>query len=118
MNIVNLILLVLGVVEPALAGSGVIPTQYQPLVQGILQAVAAIKSDLTGSNGQMTVNAATLLQAVASGFQIMQADGVLPPSVSGLAVAFTKAAQAGLAAYEEAQAKVDPAQLAPIAPVA
>jgi hypothetical protein len=116
MSIGSLILLVLGVVEPALAGSGVIPTQYQGLVQGILQAIQAIKNDLTGSNGQLTVNAATLIQAVASGFQIMQAEGVLPQGIAGLADAFTKASQAGLAAYEQSQVKVDPTQLAPVTP--
>lgn len=118
MGIANIIMLVIGIVEPALAGAGVIPTQYQSLVQGILAAITAIKADLTGSNGAITVNAATLLQAVASGFQVMQADGVLSSSVSSLADAFTKAAQAGLAAYEQAQVKVDPTTLQPIAPVA
>ena len=118
MSIVSMILLILGIVEPALAETGVIPTQYQSLAAGILSAIAAIKADLTGNNGQLTVNAATLLQAIASGFQVMQAAGVLPAGVAGLADAFTKAAQAGLAAFEQAQVKVDPTALQPIEPVA
>ena len=118
MGIANIIMLVIGIVEPALAGAGVIPVQYQSLAQGILSAISAIKNDLTGANGAITVNAATLLQAISSGFQIMQADGVLSAGVSSLADAFTKAAQAGLAAYEQSQVKVDPTTLQPIAPLA
>jgi len=118
MGIVNIILMILGIVEPALAADGVIPQAYQGLAAGILSAITALKAELTNSAGQLTVNGATLLQAVASGVQILQANNILPASAAGLTLAFTTAAQAGLAAYQTAQAKVDPTLLAPLSPVA
>lgn len=119
MSTFALIQLILGIVEPALAASGVIPTQYAPLAQGILAAINAIKQELTSSNGTtLTVNAVTLMTAISSGLQALQVAGALPASWSGVAVALANAATAGTAAYEQGGQKVDPNQLQPIAPIA
>lgn len=117
MTALTLISLIIGIVEPILAGFGVIPTQYQPLATGILKAIAAIKTDLTGSNGQLSVNAATILQSIVSGIQVLQAQGALPTEAAGLVVALTSASAAGLAAVEGIT-KVDPTALQPITPIA
>ncbi len=111
-----LIQLIFGIVEPALAASGVIPVQYAPLAQGILAAINAIKTELSNSNGTLTVNAVTLMTAISSGLQALQVAGALPASWSGVAVALADAATAGTAAYEQSGQKVDPNQLQPISP--
>ncbi len=118
MSAYALIQLILGIVEPALAASGVIPAPYAPLAQGIVAAIAAVKADLSGSNGTLTVNAVTLMTAISSGLQALQVAGALPASWAGVAVALADAATAGTAAYEQSGQKVDPAQLQPISPVA
>lgn len=113
-----IISLILGIVEPVLASSGVIPTSYQPLAQGILNAINAIKGDLTNSaTGQVSITAITLLQAISSGLQTLQTVGALPAGLAGLVTALDNSVQAGITSYEQSQLKVDPAALQPIAPV-
>jgi hypothetical protein len=118
MNAFSLIQLILGIVEPALTAAGVIPTPYAPLAEGILAAIAAVKADLTNSNGTLSVNAATLMTAISSGLSALQTAGALPASWAGVAVALANAASAGTTAYEQSGQKVDPTQVQPIAPVA
>lgn len=119
MSAFALIQLILGIVEPALSASGVIPSAYQSLAAGILAAINAVKQDLTGSNGTtLSVNAVTLMAAIASGLQALQTAGALPASWAGAAVALADAASAGTAAYEASGTKVDPTQVQAIAPVA
>jgi hypothetical protein len=113
---VNLILIILGIAEPILAKSGVIPSEFQGLISGILNAITAVKAEISGNNGQLNINAVTLLQAISAGAQALS--GVLPTGVAGITVVLDNAASRGIAAYQQAQTKVDPAQLQPIAPVA
>ena len=118
MNPFSLILLVLGVVEPILAADKIIPTPYQGLAAGILNAVNAVKTQLTGPNATLDVTAVSLTQAIASGLSALEVAGALPTTGGGLAVALASAAAAGTAAYEAAGQNIDPSQLKPIAPVA
>jgi hypothetical protein len=117
MSVFSLITLILGIVEPILAQSKLIPSDYQGLASGILNAITAIKNELTGSNGQFSVTAITLLQAINSGMQALNVAGALPAGVSGISSALAGAAEAGVLAYQQSQTKVDPTQLQPIAPV-
>ena len=119
MGTVSLILTILGVVEPILAGAGAIPPNYQGLATGVLNAINAVKTDLTGANGQLTINAVALTQAIASGVQALEVSGAIPggPNAS-LALALSTAAAEGAAAFAKAGAGVDTTQLQPIAPVA
>lgn len=116
MGTVQIILLILGVVEPMLASQNIIPQQYQGLAQGILNAVNAIKADLTGPSGKLTVTAVAATQAVASGLAALESAGALPKVGGGISVALADAAAAGAAAYVEAGQQVDPTKLQPIAP--
>ena len=112
---VTLILTLLGIVEPILAASGLIPANYQPLAQGILNAIAAVKAELTNASGGITANAQTLIAGINAGIQALAAVGALG-SASGIA----KALGAAVAAGEQAEASttsVDPSKLEPIAPV-
>lgn len=116
MTPVNLILILLGIVEPILAKSGAVPSEFQPLISGILNAITAVKTELTGSTGQLNVNAITLLQAISAGAAALS--GILPSGVAGITLVLDQAVSRSIQAYQQAQAKVDVSQLQPIAPVA
>lgn len=108
----SLILLLLGIAEPILAASGVIPAQWQPLAQGILNAITAVKADLTNATGQVSVNAASLIAGVNAGIQALAAAGALG-SGSGIATALASAVAAGETSLSGTTA-VDPSKLQPI----
>lgn len=109
----SLILLLIGIAEPILAASGVIPTQYQPLAQGILNAITQVKAELTNSQGQISVTAASLIAAINAGIQALAQAGALG-SASGIATALASAVAAGEQA-ETTVTSVDPTKLQPIA---
>lgn len=113
MNVANLFLLLLGIAEPILAAAGGIPSQYQPLAQGILNAITQVKADLTGANGQLTVTAATLIAGINAGIQALAAAGALG-AASGIATALGNAVAAGEKALATTTT-VDPNALQPIA---
>lgn len=108
----SLILLLLGIVEPVLASTGVIPTQYQGLATGILAAINAVKAELTNSSGQVTATASSLIAGINAGVQALASVGALG-SASGIAVALSEAVAAGEAA-ESGVTKVDPSALQPV----
>lgn len=113
---VNLILLLIGIAEPILAATGVIPPGDQALAQGILNAITALKAELTGGNGKLTLTAASLIYAINAGIQQLAASGSFGPG-AGLA----RALAAAVAAGEQDLASVtsvDPTKLQPIPPVA
>lgn len=112
---INLILLLAGIVEPILADSGVIPAPYQTLAQGALAAITALKAELTSSNGQLTVTAASLIYAVNAAVQQLAAANALGAG-SGIAKALS-AAVAGGEKELASVTSVDPNQLQPITPV-
>ena len=112
---VTLILTLLGIVEPILATSGLIPSNYQPLAQGILNAISAVKAELTNASGGVTANAQTLIAGINAGVQALAAAGALG-AASGIAKALGSAVAAGEQA-EAAATEVDPTKLEPIAPV-
>lgn len=116
MGAVQIILIVLGVVEPMLAANGVIPTEYQPLAQGILNAINAVKSSLTGPNATVDVTTVSVTQAIASGLAALEAAKAIPTVGGGIATALAQAAAAGAQAYVAAVNKVDPTQVQPITP--
>lgn len=119
MNIFSLITLALGIIEPVLSASGLIPASSQPLAQGILAAITAIKAELSSNSGTtLSVNAVTLMGAIAAGLQALQMSNALPSTWSGMAVALAEASAAGTSAYEASGSKVEPLLLQPIAPVA
>lgn len=105
----SLILLILGIAEPILAASGVIPTQWQPLAAGILNAITAVKSELTTSTGRVSVNAASLIAGINAGIQQLAAAGALGAS-SGIATALASAVNAGENALS-GTTSVDPSKL-------
>lgn len=109
----SLILLLIGIAEPILAASGIIPAQYQPLAQGILNAITQIKADLTNSQGQVSVTAASLIAAVNAGVQALAQAGALG-GASGIATALASAVAAGESSLSGTTA-VDPTKLQPIA---
>jgi hypothetical protein len=118
MSAITLILTILGVVEPVLSGQGVIPAAYQGLATGILNAIGAVKTALTGPNAQIDIGVVSVTQAIASGLQALETAGALPSTGNAsLALAMASAAAAGAAAYTAAAQKVDPTQLQPEAPV-
>lgn len=108
----SLILLLLGIAEPILAASGVIPTQWQPLAQGILNAITAVKADLTNATGQISVTTASLIAGINAGIQQLGAAGALGAG-SGIAKALSSAVEAGETA-ETGVTAVDPTKLQPI----
>lgn len=108
----TLILLLLGIAEPILAASGVIPASWQPLAQGILNAINAVKADLTNSTGQVSVTAASLIAGINAGIQALAAAGALGAS-SGIATALASAVAAGEQA-ETGTTAVDPTKLQPV----
>lgn len=118
MNWSSIISLILGIVEPTLAASGIIPSAYAGLATGILNAIQSIKADLTSSNGSITVTAATLMSAVASGLEALVTAGALPASWGGIVAALASAAAAGTAVADQPVTKVDPNSVQPIAPIA
>lgn len=119
MNYANLIISILDVVEPILTVAGVIPTPYAPLAAGIVSAITVVKQELTNSNGQITVTALSVTQAIAAGLAALEAQKALPASPgASLAIALADAAAAGSAAFVAAGAKVDPSLLQPETPVA
>ena len=112
---VNLILLLIGIVEPILAASGVIPSNYQGLATGILNAITALKAQLTNANGQLDVTSVSLIYAINAGVQQLAAANVLGAG-SGIAKALSGAVAAGEADMV-AVTSVDPSKLQPITPV-
>lgn len=115
MSTFSLITLILGIVEPILAQSGVIPASYQNLAAGIVNAINALKSELTNATtGAISVTAISLTQAIASGIAGLAASGALPSAFAGLSEALSTAAAAGVAEYEASKAKVDPTTLQPV----
>lgn len=118
MSTFSLVMLIIGIVEPALAASGVIPSNYQPLAQAVLNAIGAFKAEATSTNGTLSTNTAILLQGIVQGIKVLSASGALPAAEAGLVQVLDDAAGAGIAAYQAAGQKVDPTQLNPISPAA
>lgn len=106
------ILTLLGIVEPILAGTGIIPPQYQSLAQGILNAISAVKNELTGASGQINATAASLIAAINAGVQALAQAGAFG-SASGIAAALGAAVAAGEQALA-GSTSVDPTKLQPI----
>lgn len=119
MNSFALITLLLPIIENALSASGVIPSEYKALAEGIVAAVNVLKSELTGASGALNVTAATLTAAIAAGLSSLVKAGALPASWGALATALASAAAAGVAAgTAAASAPEDPNTIQPISPVA
>lgn len=112
----TLILTLLGILEPILASSGIIPTQYQTLATGILSAITAVKAELTNSSGTITATASSIIAAIIAGTQALASAGALGPA-SGIAAALATAAAAGETA-EGSATSVDPSKLQPVPLVA
>lgn len=107
------------IVTGALSAAGVLPTTYSGLITAIENAVTSFGTAVSNpTNGQLDVNAITILSGISAAVSVLQAETNLSPTALALINAFDKAVSAGLTAYQQAGQKVDVTTLQPIIPVA
>lgn len=103
----------------ALSQAGVLPANYSGLIGAIENAITQFGTAISNpTNGQLDVNAITILSGISAAVSVLQTETNLNPTALVLVNAFDKAISAGLSAYQQAGQKVDVTTLQPIAPVA
>lgn len=118
MGLFQLIIIISGIVTSALQSSGVIPAGVASIVTAIETAIADFKNAITGSNGQISLSAISILSGISAALTVLQSQTTLAPADLALVQALDKAVSAGITAYQQAAVKLDPTTLQPITPVA
>jgi hypothetical protein len=109
--IITLITALLPVISNAIPS---ISAEFKTIIADISASLGAVFS----SGVIQTQNASTVLLALSGVIAALKAEPAIPPAVLGLLGALDRAAQAALAADQQAQVVVDPGTLHPITPVA
>ena len=110
MNIIAILLNILPVVAEAIPG---INSTIKQVITDVVGSLGAVVSSGALSNANPT----TILNAISGVTAALKSEPNIPPSVLNLIAALDRAAQAALAADQQAQQKVDPTTLKPIEPL-